>query len=166
MLSLIAIYTDDFFVVFKNLVWCETTFALNNFRNFSSILVLKNELSWPWTNLSSSDLLDLGSDFNFLQIVCILVFAQENWRMAPIRHYYLNATEIVASFLPVESHSLNWFVFGHSLQISNTRVSEINWLVSFAEKWEFSECFKTFFTISFCQWRWENILILNLIEAF
>ena len=143
---LCAVYADDFFVVFKNLVWCKFSFIRNNFWNFSFIVFLEINLSWPISNFTSSDLLDLGSNFDFLEAVCILRLSQKNWRVAPIWHNNLDANNIVASFLPFESKSLDRFVFWHSFQICNIWVSEIDCNVCISKEWEFSKSFETFLT--------------------
>ena len=147
--ALCAVHADYFFVVFQNLIWGKWSILRNNARNFFSIFVLEIDVLHFSSCIScSSDLLDLGSDFYFLQIGSILVLSQKNWRVAPIRHNYLNGTNIDVFVLPFESNSLDRFVFGHSLQISNTWMPEINWVIFSSEKWKLSECFKTFFSRS------------------
>ena len=148
-----AVYADNFFVVCKNLVWCEISFTCNNAWNFSSFLVLEIDLTDPLTNFSSSDVLHLGSDFDVLEVVRILLISKKNWRTAPVWHNYLNGTDMGAFILPFESISLDRFVSGHSSQICDTWVPEIDCFVCMSKEREFSKSFETVFTWSANQTR-------------
>ena len=73
MSVLCAINTDYFFVIFDDLIWGEFAFIANYFCNFFSIFVLKIDIAHTIISiLSTSNLLDLGSNFDFYEVVSFL----------------------------------------------------------------------------------------------
>ncbi len=140
-----TVNANYFFSFFKNLVWCKRLILRKNTWNFSSVLVLKNNVCHIVTNFSSSDLLDLRTNFYFLKIVLNHTIAQKNRRIASIWQNDLNTTDVGATIIfPSESNSVYRFVLWHSLHIRNTRVPEIDWFVCNSKKWKISKSFEPF----------------------
>ena len=128
----VAVDPDDFLIVLQDLVRGKLSILSLKSRNLFAILVLEMNVPDPiWVDCTS-DLFYLGVEHDWLEIVCVLVFAQEDWRRHSIWVSYLDGTNCrryVWRYLPLEFTCFNKLVSGHGKDILVCWVPEV-WFVT------------------------------------